>query len=72
MRSNILDSLRFWRFISLVLALAFLVLFYQSSQTGRYRFNHDPSCIIDTRTGIMYSPLNDQGIQELTPLFPLK
>ena len=70
--SNLLDSLRFWRFIYLALALAFLVLCYQFSQTGRYRMHHDPAVILDTRTGHIYFPLNEQGQQELTPPYPLK
>ena len=68
----LLDSTRFWRFASLVFALIFLFLFYQSSQNGRYRLYNDPYIILDTRTGIIYYPLNDQEIQKLTPVFPIK
>jgi hypothetical protein len=70
--SSLIDSLRFWRIISLILALAFLVLLYQSSQKGRYCFIPGLSCIMDTRTGHMYRLLNEQGDQELTPVIPIK
>lgn len=43
----------FFKFALLIILLAFLYLFYDYSENGRYSISNDGNSVIDTRTGIV-------------------